>query len=43
MGRHEYLKEHTEIFNAIKNKDSKDAHKKMQDYLAEVEKNLLND
>ncbi len=43
MGRHEYLKEHTEIFNAIKNKDSKDARKRMQDYLAEVEKNLLND
>jgi len=43
IGRHDYLKEHTEIFNAIKNKDSKDARKRMQDHLAEVEKDLLSD
>jgi len=36
-----YLKEHTEIFNAIKNKDSKGARKRMYDHLAGVEKDLL--
>lgn len=38
-----YLKEHTEIFNAIKNKDSKDARKRMYDHLAGVERDLLNE
>jgi len=38
-----YFEEHTEIFNAIKNKDSKDARKRMYDHLAEVEKDLLSD
>jgi len=36
-----YLKEHTEILSAIKNKDSKDARKRMYDHLAGVEKDLL--
>ena len=39
----EYLEEHIEIFNAIKNKDSKDARKRMYDHLAGVEKDLLRD
>lgn len=38
-----YLKEHIEIFNAIKNKDSKDARKRMYDHLAGVEKDLLSE
>jgi len=38
-----YFEEHTEIFNAINNKDSKSARKKMYDHLAEVEKDLLSD
>ena len=38
-----YLEEHTEIFNAIKNKDSKDARKRMYDHLAGVEKDLLSE
>ena len=37
-----YLEEHIEIFNAIKNKDSKDARKRMYDHLAGVEKDLLS-
>ena len=36
-----YLKEHTEIFNAIKNKDSKNARKQVYHHLAGVEKDLL--
>ena len=36
-----YLKEHTEIFNAIKNKDSKNARKKVYRHLLDVEKDLL--
>ena len=39
----EYLEEHTEILNAIKNKDSKSACKKMYNHLAGVEKDLLGD
>jgi len=39
----EYLEEHIEIFNAIKNKDSKDARKRMYDHLAGVEKDLLSE
>jgi len=38
-----YLEEHTEILNAIKNKDSKDARKIMYDHLAGVEKDLLRE
>jgi len=38
-----YFEEHTEIFNAIKNKDSEGARKRMYDHLAEVEKDLLSD
>lgn len=38
-----YLEEHIEIFNAIKNKDSKTACKRMYDHLAGVEKDLLNE
>ena len=38
-----YLKEHTEIFNAIKNKDSKGARNRMYDHLAGVERDLLNE
>ena len=38
-----YLKEHVEIFNAIKNKDSKDASKRMYNHLAGVEKDLLSE
>ena len=38
-----YLKEHTEIFNAIKNKDSKNARKQAYHHLAGVEKDLLRD
>jgi len=38
-----YLKEHTEIFNAVKNKDSEGARKRMYNHLAEVEKILLRD
>ena len=36
-----YLKEHNEIFNAIKNKDSKNARKQVNHHLAGVEKDLL--
>jgi GntR family transcriptional repressor for pyruvate dehydrogenase complex len=36
-----YLKEHTEIFNAIKNKDGKNARKQVYRHLAGVEKDLL--
>jgi len=36
-----YLKEHAEIFNAIKNKDSKNARKQVYDHLVGVEKDLL--
>jgi len=36
-----YLKEHAEIFNAIKNKDSKNARKQVYHHLAGVEKDLL--
>jgi len=36
-----YLKEHAEIFNAIKNKDSKNARKQVYHHLADVEKDLL--
>jgi len=39
----EYLEEHIGIFNAIKNKDSKDARKRMYDHLASVEKDLLSE
>ena len=38
-----YFEEHTEILNAIKNKDSKDARKRMYDHLAGVEKDLLRE
>ena len=38
-----YIKEHTEILNAIKNKDSKSARKGMYDHLAAVEEDLLNE
>ena len=38
-----YLKEHAEIFNAIKNKDSKGARNRMYDHLASVERDLLNE
>jgi len=38
-----YFEEHTEIFNAIKNKDSKGARKRMYDHLADVEKDLLRE
>ena len=38
-----YLEEHTEILNAIKNKDSKGARKGMYDHLAGVERDLLNE
>ena len=38
-----YLEEHTEILNAIKNKDSKGACKGMHDHLAGVERDLLNE
>jgi len=38
-----YFEEHTEILNAIKNKDSKDARKRMYDHLAGVEKDLLSE
>jgi len=38
-----YLKEHTEILNAIKNKDSKNASKRMYNHLANVEKDLLSE
>jgi len=38
-----YLKDHTEIFNAIKNKDSKNARKQVYHHLASVEKDLLRD
>jgi len=36
-----YLKEHNEIFIAIKNKDSKNARKQVNHHLAGVEKDLL--
>jgi GntR family transcriptional repressor for pyruvate dehydrogenase complex len=36
-----YLKEHTEIFNAIKNKDSENARKQVYHHLDGVEKDLL--
>ena len=39
----EYFEEHTDIFNAIKNKDSKGARKRMYDHLAGVEKDLLSE
>ncbi len=35
------LKEHTEIFNAIKNKDSKGAHEKMYSHLIDVGKDFF--
>jgi GntR family transcriptional repressor for pyruvate dehydrogenase complex len=38
-----YFEEHTEIFYAIKNKDSKGARKRMYDHLAGVEKDLLSE
>ena len=38
-----YFEEHTEIFRAIKNKDSEDARKRMYDHLAGVEKDLLSE
>ena len=38
-----YLKEHAEIFEAIKKKDSKAARKEMYDHLAAVEQDLLNE
>jgi GntR family transcriptional repressor for pyruvate dehydrogenase complex len=38
-----YFEEHTEIFNAIKNKDSKNARKQVYNHLAGVEKDLLID
>jgi GntR family transcriptional repressor for pyruvate dehydrogenase complex len=38
-----YFEEHTEIFCAIKNKDSEDARKRMYDHLAGVEKDLLSE
>ncbi len=38
-----YLKEHVEILNAIKNKDSKDASKRMYNHLADVERDLLSE
>ena len=38
-----YFEEHTEILNAIKNKDSKGARKRMYDHLAGVEKDLLSE
>lgn len=38
-----YFEEHAEIFNAIKNKDSKGARKRMYDHLADVEKDLLHE
>lgn len=38
-----YFEEHTEIFNAIKNKDSKGARKGIYDHLAGVERDLLNE
>jgi len=38
-----YIKEHTEILNAIKNKDSKAARKGMYNHLAGVEEDLLNE
>jgi len=38
-----YLKEHAEILNAIKNKDSKDASKRMYNHLADVERDLLSE
>jgi len=38
-----YFEEHTEIFSAIKNKDSKGARKIMYDHLADVEKDLLSE
>jgi len=38
-----YFEEHTEILNAIKNKDSKGARNRMYEHLAGVEKDLLNE
>jgi len=38
-----YLKEHTEILEAIKKKGSKAARKGMHDHLAAVEQDLLNE
>ena len=38
-----YFEEHTEILNAIKNKDSKNARKQAYHHLAGVEKDLLRD
>ena len=37
-----YFEEHIEFFNSIKNKDSKDARKRMYDHLAGVEEDLLS-
>jgi len=36
-----YFEEHTDIFNAIKNKNSEGARKRMYDHLANVEKDLF--
>lgn len=38
-----YLEEHTEILNAIKNRDSKDACKRMYNHLFGIEKDLFNE
>ena len=38
-----YLEEHAKILNAIKNKDSKNASKRMSNHLTGVEKELLNE
>jgi len=38
-----YLEEHTEIFKAIRNKDSKSARKHMYAHLSAVEQDLLNE
>jgi DNA-binding FadR family transcriptional regulator len=38
-----YLEDHTEIFNAIKSKDSKNARKRVYHHLVSVEKDLLRD
>ncbi len=38
-----YCEEHNEIFNAIKNKDSKEARNRMYDHLDDVGRDLLNE
>jgi len=38
-----YLKEHTQILNAIKNKDTESAYEKMYEHLLGVEKDLLSE